>query len=538
MKNKFILYSIVLLLSLCLSFTACNELDQFPTAQFTEDVYWTSTDKAMSILNMAYNQMYNADFFFRTEALSDNVQMRRIHDEKIISSGQADASNGRFIDEWTKCYAGIKTCHTFLENVDRVSGMDENLKTRAKAEARFIRAWQFFRLTTWYGDVPFFTKDISFSESKTISRTSHAEVLAFVRNELEEIVSILPTNKQYAANDRGRITAGAAIALKARTYLYENDWPNVVATCERLINNTTYGEYGLFDNYATLFAVENEYNKEVILDIEYVPILRIWNFYQDLVPPSALGRVLYMAPTQELVEDYIMLNGKGINETGSGYIENNPYINRDPRMDMSIVRHLSTWTSPDGTTRSIYTQPNTAPNADAKKDEYVANQETTSPTGYYMRKHYDPTAVSNFDSGLNLPLIRYADVLLMYAEAKNELEGMDASIWDITIRELRRRAGFTDAGALDFPGTTDLQNIIRRERRCELALEGLRIFDIRRWRTAEIVFNGALHGAKFENNNTYIILDQRTFNPERDYLWPVPQSERDINPNLGQNPQY
>lgn len=539
MKRKLIIYSVLILLS----FTACNDLEQIPTNKFTDENYWTSPEKAMSVLNMAYNQMYNADIFFSNEALSDNMYQRRIHDEKIISSGQADASNARFSGEWSRCYAGIKTCHTFLENVDRVPGMDENLKNRAKAEARFIRAWLFFRLTTWYGDIPLFTKDITLDESKNIERTPHADVVRFICDELEEIASILPTNKQYAEADKGRITAGAAIAFKARVYLLDNDWQNVVNTCERLITNTTYGEYGLYENYAKLFTVEGEYSKEMILDIEYVPSLRTWSDYQDFMPKSSPGgRVSKMAPTQELIDDYIMLNGKGIRDNNSGYTENNPYINRDPRMDMTIVRHLSTWTLPDGNTRTIYTKPGSTNDPTGKLDIYVPNNETTSPTGYYMRKYYDRDAINGTDSGLNLMLIRYADILLMYAEAKNELDELTEDIWNITIKALRERAGFTDPAALDFNSTwtqEEKQLIIRRERRTELALEGLRIFDIRRWHTAEVVLNQRPHGAMFENNNTqYIELDQRTFNPARDYLWPIPQSEKDINPNLGQNSNY
>jgi len=133
--------------------------------------------------------------------------------------------------------------------------------------------------------------------------------------------------------------------------------------------------------------------------------------------------------------------------------------------------------------------------------------------------------------------MRYADVLLMYAEAKQELGQMNTDVWNKTIRPVRQRAGFTDASALDYPAT-DLQNIIRRERRCELANEGLRLFDIRRWKTIETVLNGNPHGAKFAADNTqYISLDMRKFE-NRDYLFAIPQSQRDINKNLTQNPGY
>jgi starch-binding outer membrane protein, SusD/RagB family len=132
----------------------------------------------------------------------------------------------------------------------------------------------------------------------------------------------------------------------------------------------------------------------------------------------------------------------------------------------------------------------------------------------------------------------------MYAEAKNELNEMNEGIWNTTIKALRARAGFTDVSALNYNASWSkdaLKEVIRRERRVELALEGLRIFDIRRWETAETVLNGFPHGAQYGDpsiDDGYIRLDKRTFNPERDYLWAVPQAEKDLNQNLGQNPNY
>jgi hypothetical protein len=190
------------------------------------------------------------------------------------------------------------------------------------------------------------------------------------------------------------------------------------------------------------------------------------------------------------------------------------------------------WKRPDGSTVTIETLPGTGDNSIDRDD--------ASPTGYYVAKYFDPTADGNLNSGLNLILIRYADVLLMHAEAKNELGQFDAAGWDKTVRRLRQRAGFTDPGALSFPGGDQaaLREAIRRERRTELAMEGQRVFDIRRWKIAETVLNGYLHGIKVGDpsvDNGYKRVDQRTFDPARHYLWPVPQRERDLNQNLGQN---
>ena len=141
-------------------------------------------------------------------------------------------------------------------------------------------------------------------------------------------------------------------------------------------------------------------------------------------------------------------------------------------------------------------------------------------------------------------LIRYADVLLMYAEAKHELGEFSETVWDETIALLRERAGFTDPAALNYPSGLNDQEMreeIRNERRVELALEGLRIFDIRRWEIAEDVLNGFAHGAQFgpdDIDDGYLRVSLRTFDASRHYLWPIPRDERLINPNLSQNPGW
>lgn len=543
MKLNFLKYSAVAVVFLA-SLSGCQDLDLAPTDKFTEANYWTSAEKASMVLNTAYGQLTSSGRYFSNESLSDNMyEGRGNSSEKMISSGQADASNSRFSEEWKNSYAGIKTCNVFLENVDKVPNMNETLRTRMKAEARFIRAWLYLQLTTWYGDVPLFEKDITLEESKSISRTPKAAILTFIYNELDEVEAVLPTNTEYAEADRGRITKGAAIALKARAYLYQNDWANVVAACEKLIGNTSNGTYALFSSYEGIFKPENEYNSEVILDYQYVPSVRVWEEMYDLAPLSVGARINSKAPTQELVDDYIMMNGKAIKDANSGYDESNPYKNRDPRFAATIVYHGAKWVRPDGTIQTIYIKPGSTPsdNTYGNVDEYIGAGSNSTSTGYYLRKNYDPTSEIGMKSGLNLILIRYADVLLMYAEAMNELGKMDEAVWNKTIRPLRERAGFTDAPSLIYPTEGNMQTIIRRERRVELAMEGLRIFDIRRWKTAENVLNGYPHGAQFGEasiDNGYIRLEKRTFNPERDYLWAVPLSQKDLNPNLGQNPGY
>ncbi|NTS42578.1 RagB/SusD family nutrient uptake outer membrane protein [Flavisolibacter sp. BT320] len=524
--------------------TGCKKMDLTPTDRFTELNFWESGENINNALNNVYNRMYSSQLFFYNEALSDNAYTRlgiSAGFPDAISSGSFTPTLARFLSEWDYYYTGIKAANIFLDNVDNNKTMDAQLKERMKAEVRFVRAFHYFKLTNWWGDVPLLTKDITPDEAKVVARTPKADVVKFITDELDAVAAVLPTNTQYQAADRGRITKGAAKALKVRVLLYQgNRMAEVVAICEELMNNqSANGSYSLVSKYEDVFSPANEYNSEVMLDLQYVPNLRTWGEHIDFVPLSAGARGNNMAPTQELVNSYVMLNGKKINEAGSGYDEAAPYANRDPRLAATVVYHGSTFRNANGSNQTIYIRPGSDPDP-AAKDEYKASGQGTA-TGYYWKKYYDPTAVAGFNSGLNLILIRYAEVLLMYAEAKQALGQMNEEVWNKTIRPLRARAGFTDPAALSFPSTGDLTEIVRNERRTEFAMESLRIDDIRRWKIAENVLNGWVHGAKFGDpsvDNGYLRVQLRTFDPSRHYLWPVPAAEIGKNSNISQNPNY
>jgi hypothetical protein len=519
---------------------SCQKLNQAPTDRYTDANYWTSPANANALLNTAYMQMFRSDYFFYNEGLSDNAYVGRGDQNNAftISSGSYNPSLGRFDDEWDTHYSGIKSCNVLLDNVDLVPDYPADQKAQLVAQTRFIRAFQYWQLMTWFGDVPLFDHDITLQQSQTIARTPRAQVLTFVLNELNAVQAVLPSS--YDAADQGRITSGAAMALKARVQLYEGNWQAVAGICDSLINT---GTYSLVSNYQQIFSPANEHNSEVILDQEYVPLIRTYAWLFDMIPISAGARDNALAPTQELVNDYLMMNGDTINQTGSGYDTTHPYTNRDPRMTGTIVYDQYVWTNPDGSTQIIYIKPGTDPNS-AALNAYVSNGGFTSPTGYYVRKYFDPTAAAGEVSGLDLILIRYADVLLMYAESMNELGQMNAAIWNQTIGALRMRAGFTDPNATQFNAAwsqDELRSIIRRERRSELAFEGLRIFDIRRWQTAQVVLNGWVHGAQYGDptvDDGYVRAASRIFQANRDYLWPIPAYEIAQNPTLTQNPNY
>jgi len=541
--KKLFIISLVLITA-----AGCKKLDIAPTDRFSELTFWKVNANVYNALYNNYSLLYNNGLFFDPEAISDNAYSTT-GDLSLIASGNATALTAQFANNWGSYYSAIRSCNDFLAHIDQNTTLSTDTINRLKAETRFIRAFEHFNLTKWYGDIPIVDHNATVEETQAIARSPKATVVNFILSELDAAIPNLPSKDQLPANQNGRITKGAALALKARTLLYQGDRMAEVATvCEQLMNNQqTNGTYTLNSSYSALFndPNTNKNNNETILALQYVPnTTRTWQNFLDFAPRSVGGRVSGLSPTQELVDSYIMLNGKGITESGSGYVESNPYVNRDPRLTATVVYDRYNWTNGggvNGSNKIIYIKPGTDPVRPAL-DEYDPTSQSSSPTGYYWRKYFDPSAQVNFVSGNNLILFRYAEVLLNYAEAKNSLGQMDANVWNKTIGALRTRAGFTDVNALTYVGNADMTNIIRRERRAELALEGLRTDDIRRWKTAEVVLNGYAHGAKFSTDqnidNGYIRAQRRTFNPSRDYLWAIPSTDINKVPALTQNPGY
>lgn len=523
---------------------SCRKLDQPITRDYTDAAYWRTADDALAALASCYENLSDDTYYFGDEALSDNgyVSGTGFKAVSLIASGSYDPSNTRLTDEWKYRYTCIRKCNTVTTNIDRVPGLDSTLKRRILGEARFIRAYSYFQLASWFGDVPFYTNLITIEEARAITRTQRDQVLDFVESELADIRGALPVNNYtgsgYQEKDKGRITRGAVIALTARVHMFRSEWQKAINDCELLINNATNGNYALQSSYANIFTAANEFNNEVIFDIQFGGG-RTHAAQRSFLPQTVALLRSTLVPTQDLVDDYIMLNGKGIKDASSGYSENDPYTNRDPRLNATILHDGSTITDFDGKVQTILTKPGSVPATNSVDDQGA------SPTGYYFYKYYDRTA-TNYNSGLNLIVLRYADVLLMYAEAKNELSQLDAGVWNQTIRALRVRAGFNDAGATEFPGVGQdaLRTIVRRERRAELAFEGVRALDVRRWKIADQVMNRPVRGIKVtggafrKDANGYIIVEDRVFTNPKHYLWPVPTFERDQNTNLGQNQDW
>ena len=541
------------LILLSMSMAACNSLDQTPTDQYTDDVFWASLDRANMMLSMGYSQMYGVDKLWQDEALGDNlIEARGVPDVTLIRKGQANSSTGLFQSEWKWCYQGIKTANVFVDHVDLIPDADLEVKAAMVAQVRFIRAYLYFRLSNFYGDVPFFLSDITMSESKSMTRTARAEILATLHQELNEIIPLLPKKEDLSAAERGRITKAAAVMLKARIYLMQGDMGNVETYCGYLINSQgEYGRYSLFTTatagysaYENLFTSAFEYNDEVILDYAYVPLTRTWTNFVDMVPLSVPNsRVTSRVPTQSLVESYTTLSGLPVRSANTrpepyaydpAYDENNPYVNRDPRLAATVIYDGARWK--DKSTAGAHTE--TAINVKSGQDAYGSENATQS--GYYVRKLFDPDHETDLKMSNNIIMMRYADVLLMYAEARERNGTFTEEVWNTTIRPIRERAGFTSAGALDYPGAANLREIIRRERRCELACEGLRYYDLIRWdglESANNLLNGTVYGAKLADD--YIKVETYSYTPGRDEWWSLPQHDMDQIPTLRpNNPNY
>jgi hypothetical protein len=404
--------------------------------------------------------------------------------------------------------------------------MDEALKTSMKAEARFLRAYKYFIMSQLYGDVPLITSNISTEEANKVNRNSKDEVTKFVLDELGAIAADLPDS--YSGTDVGRITKGAAWALKSRAELFNQKYDDCIVSCNNII-----GKYSLFPSYTDLFRIQNEHNSEIILDVEYiandVPLGNL-----GVMVTESSGGWWSVDPTQKLVDAYEMSNGKTITDPSSGYNPDDPYKNRDPRLQATII-------APGSLYEGKYFDP-----LNPSSIDYYA---VYSYTGYAPRKYTSNLSdiPDMWNCGLNIPVIRYAEVLLTYAEAKIELNQIDNSVYD-AIDAVRQRAGMPVTDKTVYNSQATLRELVRRERRVELAIEGLRWFDVQRWKIGNEVMTGPVYGSRLGtvDPNTgaltltadRILSEQRTFDENKNYLWPIPQHEIDINKNLGQNKNY
>ncbi len=492
---------------------SCNKfLELEPTDRFTQDTYWTTADQGLAALNATYavlvngGSLYSARNSVYLDALTPNTYQYNA-DENIISRGLHNALTDKFNTTWNTSYQGIGRANNFLANIDKVN-MTASLKERYKAEAKFLRALYYFPLWNLYGGAPLITEATNFKTQATLPRNTANELLTQILKDLDEAAAndVLPL--AYTGADKGRVTRGAVLALKARVLLYAGRWEEAATAAKKVIDLKSYA---LFPDYRALFYLENEGNQEVIFDVQY----KFPEFTHSL--DVSLDQQLGSAPLPGLVNDYYATDGKPISES-TKYDPLKPYENRDPRLSATVI-------IPGTVFKGAIVTDIQYPSTGYGHKKYTIFKDNEKPT-------IVPTSNT---SELNYIVLRYADVLLMYAEAQNEAfgpaSGGDKGLTPVeAINLVRARAKIADVP--EGLSQEQLRKEIRHERRVELAGEGLYYFDIRRWKTAEQVLNTDVYNIKGER------IDSRAVNAGRDYLWPVPSVALQENPALAQNLNY
>lgn len=546
--------SLALPLALGMSLSSCDDdfLERQPLDAITDVTFWNTQEQLELAVNGTYAYL-KAKNFADMENLADNTIYPPRSDYQSISSGNFDFTAGTLNSEWVNQYKGIRRCNHFLENYTKAEGVvSQEALNQYAGEVRFMRAFLYSYLTFFFGDVPLITETLNIGDPEIYGeRTSRAEVVDFILNELDEAAQGLPVS--YGSADLGRITKGAALGWKARVALFYGRYDVAEAAAKAVMD---LGVYELYSNgnpetsYRELFTdagkLANGKNKETILARLYLENVSMHNMSRETQVPDQTSR---FCPTKSLVDAYLASDGLPI-EISPLYSEDSYeaiFQNRDPRMTQTILAPGSEWGGKDDGDQDD--QPDEVfnlPKFNADKKGCVTG------TGYYFTKYVDIPAVGTYNKDDNdIHLLRYAEILLTYAEARLEQGTLTQSDLDMTINKLRDRVGMVhmDIAELQSNGL-DLREEIRRERRVELAREGQRYFDILRWRQGELLAQDVkgvkkslipswsqTYVASFPTDeNGYLIINTgRRFDESKNYLWPVPFNQLQQNPDLGQN---
>jgi starch-binding outer membrane protein, SusD/RagB family len=504
--NSFFQYKRLSLLALLFVIgSSCNEdnLNIDPADQYSVETFWKTEEHASAGLSGVYESLrgfYGGNWVYETDLITPNGWgYNENGGVGPLARGVHITTDGLIGSKWNQAYQGVGRANTFLDRIGGIQ-MNEGLKSRMTGEAKFLRALFYFNLVNYFGGVPLILETPDAEKHSDLPRTERSLVVAQILKDLDEASAVLPST--YAAKDIGRATGGAALALKARMLLYEGEWTAAAEAAQQVID---LGVYSLFPNYRELFKVQNEHNAEVIFNVEFLAPRFTNNFDQPIYILNT------PAPLKDLVDAYLMIDGKPIDQSLL-YNPLQPYENRDPRLHQTVAV------------------------IGYKHNGKVVQLSDVVNTGFGLKKWTSfsdnvNTATIPPSTDLNPILIRYAEVLLTYAEARNEASGPDASVYN-AINAVRARPS-VNMPPVESGLTQDaMREVIRRERRIELAFEGLYYTDIRRWKIAEVVNNGPIYN--YQGN----AITNRTFNKDRDYLWPIPFVQIQENPALEQNPNY
>jgi len=559
---------------------SCNNLDLQPLSQASTESWFTDKTQVEMSLNTLYLHqfwpMFKNDFggsIMSLDEPSDDWMNRNTL--IVFTNGTLNGDNSTFVkNTWSYSYKAISRCNTILENIDKAKlNLTTELYERYIADAKFVRACMYSRLISHFGDVVYFTKDLTLEEAYSQVRTPKAEILAHIYEDFDYAAQKLPLT--YKGTEIKRATKGAAYGMKARVALFFKDYTVARDAAKSCID---LGAYELYPDFGELFLSKTKNSVETVFGIprstEYGTPLNggavTAYLSRNITSPSATA-----SPSWDLFCSYLCTDGKPIDESPL-YDRKNPFMNRDPRCAATIVEFNSNYFGfnytphPDSAKCWSYKEGKLVTNKDSKGSDQYA-----SYNGLTLRKGIDEDWSDDLMADNDKLILRYADVLLMYAEAKIELNNIDQTVLD-AMNKVRARAYKVDYTSSLYPKITEtsqtkLRTILRTERRMEFAFEGLRYNDIIRWRIAEKVMNYTNYGlptslasckayvksgywfipgipdidengcpdfSKMANLSQCRELSKRVFDANKHYLWPIPTADIMVNPGLGQNPNY
>lgn len=518
--------------------TSCHDLlEKNPTDAYSETVAWsseTSVDMYVTSLYQSLKGLSNLGSLSLTDGYTDLVkygngvpQTWSAHN-KILLQQNTITSDNNPMSSWG-LYTDIFKENVFLRDAGIYgSKFSEDFLNARIAEIRFIRAVNYARMIRIFGGVIIRdeTNGVDSEAQKIKARSTEEESWDFVLKDLDFAAKRLP--KEWDKKWEGRLTKGAAYAYMCRTALFAKRWDVAISAADEL---KKLDMYELEDNYADVFKVAG--NKEIIFSIAY-KIPDMPHYFDRYFAPDGKQGIRRAVPTSELVDSYDMADGTPFSWNGS--MAKDPYTGREPRFYASIIYNGATWRS-----KMIHTY------VDAENGFYTYKNnmnpgEKQTVTGYFIKKYLQENNADFDDKGSDQFWIemRYAEVLLNLAEAlaeqnysKNQQDALDA------LNEVRKRVDLPVRAIEEAPDKEAFMKLLRKERICELAFEGFRFWDLRRWHLAGEVIDGKqAHGTKItkQDDGTYkyeqVSCDDNTnrFFPERYYLLPIPVDELQNNP--------
>ncbi len=516
------------------------------TNQFVNDIYG-SLLSGFERRDFGYDQDW-ARGFSNLDMMTDDIEGHNDLPMNRVQAGDLNAHFSEGTQLWAVNYSLIRKANTLIARIDGVPTTNTALRDRLKAETKFLRAFAYADLVKSFGGVPLITTEQNVNDNLEVPRNTYDECVAFIIKECDEAAAVLLPS--YPDAELGRATKGAALALKARVLLYHasplNNPNNIVsrwddaAKAAQQVMALAPATYDLHPDYYQLFMTKAG-NKEVIFAKKFGRPNRThqsaWMLHMSFTPTGWGGWGAFHA-TQNLVDAFEMrTTGLRPDEPGSGYDPQNPYANRDTRLDKAMLMNGSQF---KGITVETFQSADLAVFPDGNANSRTNGDRTK--TGYGLRKFIDEknmTADAVYQGGDNDWIyMRYAEVLLNYAEAKNEFSGPDGTVYD-ALDKVRSRGGLPPI-ARNFSQIT-LREKIRNERRVELCFEEHRVYDVRRWKTGMTYFNGPVYRMNvIKNTNgsityTKAVLENRVYK-ESYNLFPIPQIEMERNRKLTPNP--